>query len=235
MVVRAQTAPMLPAYTITYSGVDRDETPPKKYTYTVAMRSNGDISTGGQGQRQVAFRSIGTYVLMGTENLQYKTTTGNGKPQYAMITGNSQPVAEVIWPADCAGIADLTGESKEMLGTKVLHLVKSDSQKDSDGGILTHSEDVWIAPSFNCKALYSHDKWTYNGVSRGDKEETATAATLGEPDPALFEIHGLETTPDVFYTSIGLPLAGSPARIRKYQADEAARAAESKSDENKTK
>jgi len=212
--VRAQIASQVPSYTIQYSGIDRGENPAKQYTYTVAMKSNGDSVITGQGQSQVTFRSIGTMVVMSTVNPEYKTTSGNG-----------HPMVETVYPANCSSLTGLTGESKDMLGTKVLHLVKSASRITPDGGKLVEVEDAWLAPSFNCKALYDHQTWTYNGQPDGDKEETATVAIQGEPSPVLFEIHGVEASPDTFYASIGYPKVATPKKIQKYQADKASRTA----------
>ena len=141
-----------------------------------------------------------------------------------MTGGDGKPVPITVYAPNCAGLRDLTGESKEILGIKVLHMVTNGSQKAADGSILTHVEDAWLAPSFNCKALYDHQTWTYNGKPDGDKEEVATSAVLGEPDAALFQIHGEEATPEVFYAATGYPKAGPP-KMKQYLADKAARAA----------
>ena len=101
--------------------------------------------------------------------------------------------------------AEMTGESKTILGFKTLHVAgKPQIQTTEDGDTLTNTEDRWVSPDLGCQALEETSTFAVNGA-KNTTTKIATSATREPPPDSMFEIPTgyPEVPPSLFLGAMG--------------------------------
>ena len=118
-------------------------------------------------------------------------TFGSGKPAVDMPT---HPFG-----ANCETFSsDLTGESRTILGFRVLRLVAAPNETLAE-------QESWLAPDLNCEPLLETIQWLTDGKVYSTTTKTATSASQTPASDDLFAIPVgyTEVPPSIFSPAAG--------------------------------
>jgi hypothetical protein len=163
-----------------------------------AQRANGDSIDDvlTEHNRSLLLHSRG--LLVAVDTLRHNTMTfGTGKP----TTIPPHP-----YGPNCETFAaEMSGETKTILGFKTLHVVEKPRIDMTAERTQTETHDSWVSPDLDCQALKETATTVINGALRSTSTKLATSATREPPPDRMFEVPSgyPEVPPSVFWGAMG--------------------------------